>query len=194
MALVVGLGNPGPEYAETRHNVGFQVVERLARAWKARRAERRAEYRSWRGAFGGREVTLLEPLTYMNVSGEALIAWREVHRLEPDELLVVVDDVYLPVGEVRVRASGSTGGHRGLESIERALGTREYARLRVGVGSAGEEPLGGHVLAEPAAAEREALEQAVGRAAEAVQCWLRAGVRETMNRFNRRVRKEVSES
>ena len=194
MPLVVGLGNPGSDYADTRHNVGWRVVERLVRRWGARAVDRRGEYRSWRGSFAGREVTLLEPLTYMNVSGEALIAWRGRHGLEASELLVIADDVYLPVGYLRLRPSGSSGGHRGLASIEAALGTRGYARLRVGVGAASGAELKQHVLGEPAGGEREALEQTVEQAADAVECWIERGLEDAMQRFNRRVRKEVSES
>jgi peptidyl-tRNA hydrolase, PTH1 family len=193
VGLVVGLGNPGSDYADTRHNVGWWVVDRLARRWRATPDERRAEYRSWTAAPRDKRVTLLEPLTFMNLSGDAVNAWREGHELNVEELLVVTDDVYLPVGALRVRPEGSSGGHRGLESIEAALGGRGYPRLRIGVGA----PVTGlrqHVLDTPSGDERLELERAADRAADAVECWWLEGILETMNRFNRKVSKEVSES
>lgn len=194
MALVVGLGNPGSAYADTRHNVGWWVVDRLVRRWQARPDERHAEYRSWTAVARGRDVTLLEPLTFMNLSGEAVRTWGASHAFEPSELLVVTDDVYLPVGALRVRPEGSSGGHRGLESIEHLLGTRGFARLRIGVGEAPGVRLREHVLDTPAGEERATLERAADHAADAVECWWLEGILEAMNRFNRRVRKEVSES
>jgi PTH1 family peptidyl-tRNA hydrolase len=193
-AVVLGLGNPGPRYSETRHNVGFCVVEALAGRWNARPEPANGAYRAWRSMRDGRRVALLEPLTFMNVSGEALSAWRDRHGLAPEALVVVVDDVHLPVGIVRVRARGSSGGHRGLDSVEAALGTREYARVRVGVGAAGTAAeLREHVLDTFAPAEMEAARAAIGTAADAVECWIDDGIVAAMNRFNRRVRKEVPE-
>jgi PTH1 family peptidyl-tRNA hydrolase len=140
-------------------------------------------------------VTLLEPLTYMNVSGEAVRAWRERSGAEhPDGMLVIADDVYLPVGVLRLRPAGASGGHRGLESIEQELGTREYARLRIGVGAADGLKLRDHVLAEPEGDERRSLEAAAEQAADAVECWIAQGIHTAMNRFNRKATKEVSES
>ena len=193
MRLVVGLGNPGPDYADTRHNVGWWVVERLARRWRAEVRERRPAYRSWSSEVRGIEVALLEPLSSMNVSGDALREWRERHAVEPGDLMVIADDVYLPVGTVRLRALGSSGGHRGLESIEAALGTRGYARLRVGVGAVDAAELKQHVLASPGLEERDTLDQAAERAADAVECWIAEGLPAALNRFNLKVRKEVSE-
>ena len=193
MALVVGLGNPGAAYADTRHNVGWWIVERLVGRWGAVAGERRDEYRSWNGMYRDVPVTLLEPLTWMNLSGEAVAAWRDAHGLECAELLVIADDVYLPLGHLRLRASGSSGGHRGLESIERSLGSRDYSRLRVGVGPAETAGLREHVLDSPAGDELKTLERAAGEAADAVESWLAEGVIVAMNRFNRKVPKEVSE-
>jgi PTH1 family peptidyl-tRNA hydrolase len=139
-------------------------------------------------------VWLLAPQTYMNLSGEALAAWRETRSLDPSELLVVSDDVYLPAGMIRLRARGSSGGHRGLESVEEALGTRDYARLRIGVGHAAAEALREHVLDEFTDDDERAVEEAVARAAEAVEAWLDGGILAAMNRFNRRIGKEVSET
>jgi len=144
------------------------------------------------------------PVTFMNRSGLALSAWRERHGLDPAELLVVVDDVYLPVGALRIRARGSSGGHQGLESIEAALPGRDFARLRVGVGEAGgERPPGEgqdpspmlreHVLEEFEDDEQDAIAAAIERAADAAEIWLNEGALAAMNRFNRRVRKEALE-
>ena len=191
---MLGLGNPGRRYALTRHNVGWRVVESLAERWRAAPGEATEAYRSWRAEARGREVDLLVPLTFMNRSGAALEAWRERHGLEKDGLLVLVDDVYLPVGALRLRGLGSSGGHQGLESIEGTLGTREYARLRIGVGASESARLGEHVLEEPARDEEETLAEALARAADAVECWIGEGLLVAMNRFNRKARKEVEET
>ena len=200
MRLVVGLGNPGERYASTRHNVGWRVLDELAARHAAREAAPGAGYRWRRALVAGRELGLLQPLTFMNASGEALRAWRERNDREED-LLVVSDDVYLPLGTLRVRAEGSSGGHRGLDSIEAAVGGVDYARLRIGVGAprapiredgSGTGPaessaaLREHVLEEFAPEELPALEEAVRRAADAVESWVAEGALGAMNRFNRR--------
>ena len=193
MPLVLGLGNPGARYARTRHNAGWRVVEILAERWRAAPAEGAATYRAWRAERPGGAVDLLQPLTYMNLSGEALAAWRDRHELDPEALLVVSDDVYLPIGTIRIRAGGSSGGHRGLESLEATLGHREFARLRIGVGAIDSARLREHVLDEPDEEESEAYEASLVTAAEAAECWVDSGLLVAMNRYNRRVRKEVSE-
>ena len=187
MHLVVGLGNPGERYAPTRHNVAWRVLDTLAARHGAREAGRDTTFRARETTIAERPAVLLQPLTYMNLSGEALGTWRERHGRE-EQLLVLSDDVYLPLGHVRVRASGSSGGHRGLESIEAAVGGRDYARLRIGVGAAvSAAELREHVLEEFAPEELPALEEAVRLAADAVECWAAEGVLSAMNRFNRRV-------
>ena len=194
MAAVFGLGNPGEGYALTRHNVGFRVLDELRSRWRARPGERSAEYREWVAEYCGKAVALVQPLTFMNESGAALKAWRERRAADDAELLVVADDVYLPVGFVRLRRRGSSGGHRGLASIEAALGTANFARLRVGIGAVESQGLRGYVLDEPAAAEAEAMQDGIRVAADAVECWLDEGILAAMNQFNRRVRREASES
>ena len=187
MHLVVGLGNPGDRYASTRHNIAWRVLDTLAARHGAREAGRDTTWRAREASIAERPVVLLQPLTYMNLSGEALGSWRERHGRE-QELLVVSDDVYLPLGFVRVRATGSSGGHRGLESIEAAVGGRDYARLRVGVGAAeNAAALREHVLEEFAPEELPALAEAVRLAADVVECWVAEGAPGAMNRFNRRV-------
>jgi PTH1 family peptidyl-tRNA hydrolase len=194
VSLVLGLGNPGPRYARTRHNVGWRVLERLVGRWGATPAGEHDSWRAWRAERTGGIVDLLQPLTYMNASGAALEAWRECHALDPDGMLVVVDDVYLPVGRLRLRASGSSGGHRGLESLEQVVGSG-FARLRIGVGAAG-DPAGlrEHVLDEFDVEEETVVDEALERAADAVECWVAEGSLAAMNRFNRRNRREEPES
>lgn len=196
MAVVVGLGNPGRRYRRTRHNVGFRVVEMLAGRWHAEpeEAARGARYRAWRAAPGGREVALLEPHTFMNLSGEALLEWAGGSPPDRAQVLIVCDDIYLPVGRLRLRRSGSAGGHRGLESIEAALGTRDYPRLRVGVGAAAPgAAYREHVLTPPAPDEEDDVEVSLQRAADAVECWLLEGIQQAMNRFNAKTTEEVKE-
>jgi PTH1 family peptidyl-tRNA hydrolase len=194
VAVVFGLGNPGARYDGTRHNIGFQVVDRLVERWNAQPAGTAPEYRSWRAERGSRIVHLVAPRTFMNRSGAALDVWRAAHGLETDRLLVVADDIYLPVGIIRLRTGGSSGGHLGLESIEAALPGREFARLRVGVGNAGSgEPLEDHVLERFDEQQQESARQAVEQAADAVEIWALEGPIAAMNRFNRRVPKEVQE-
>jgi PTH1 family peptidyl-tRNA hydrolase len=192
--LVLGLGNPGARYARTRHNVGWWVLDLLAGRWRAVPGESTDGYRSRVAVVGGREVHLVAPLTFMNLSGGALRTWMGRHPDEGPERLVVADDVYLPLGTLRLRARGSTGGHRGLASIEDALGGDAYERLRIGVGAAAEGAvLREHVLEEFDEDEQAVAEDAVRLAADAVECWLDAGILTAMNRFNRRVRQEESE-
>jgi peptidyl-tRNA hydrolase, PTH1 family len=194
--LVIGLGNPGDRYAATRHNVGWRVLDELARRWRAVEvASVAGVYEARRGRVGDGAVALLRPQTYMNLSGEALERWiREAAEQPPEDLLVVSDDVYLPLGTLRLRARGSSGGHRGLESIEAALGHRDFARLRVGVGAGVDaEGMREHVLEAFGPDEEPQVDEAVKRAADAVECWAIDGIDRAMNRFNRRIRKEVSE-
>jgi PTH1 family peptidyl-tRNA hydrolase len=191
--LVLGLGNPGPRYVHTRHNVGETVVERLVARFGAVPLETVPEYRAWRAVEGERELDLMVPLTFMNASGVALEAWRSRWPFAAEELLVVVDDVYLPLGRLRLRGAGSSGGHRGLESIESAMGGREWARLRIGVGSAeSAAELRDHVLETFEPEELKTIDEALDRAADAVVLWAQQGLTQAMNRYNR-AEKEVSE-
>jgi len=192
--LVVGLGNPGERYTRTRHNVAWWVLDELAARRAAHEVPGHPSFRARRVTLAGHDVELLQPLTFMNRSGEAVAAWRERHGFETG-LLVVTDDVYLPLGHLRIRAGGSTGGHRGLESIEASVGSPDYDRLRIGVGAAeGSAALREHVLEEFSPAETPVIEEAVRRAADAVECWVAEGALGAMNRFNRRVRQEETET
>ena len=189
--LVVGLGNPGKEYDGTRHNIGFMVLERLAEKLDCSfRSKWRFSAQVAEAAAGDAgKVVLAKPKTFMNRSGSAVNALLNWLKIEPVQLLVVVDDADLPLGQIRLRTSGGSGGHNGLRSIIEALGgNEEFARLRVGIGRSA--PAGaditGHVLGRFAPAEREAAEQAIVAAMEAVECCLRDGLTEAMNRFNRK--------
>ncbi len=184
--MIAGLGNPGPRYAGTRHNVGFAVVHRLVDRLRARPLAAAAEYAAWEAARpDGSALRLVTPLGYMNRSGEALDAFRARHGLDPAGCLVVVDDVYLPVGRIRLRARGSDGGHNGLASVSDAFGGDDWPRLRIGVGR-GESavPLADHVLAEFDEDERPALDEALERSADAALAWAAEGIAAAMNRFN----------
>jgi PTH1 family peptidyl-tRNA hydrolase len=184
--LIVGLGNPGGEYAKTRHNAGFLLVERLAERWKADWAfEKKFNARVARAQQDERQKLLCEPQTYMNSSGEAVAATLNFYRVPLARLLVAVDDADLPLGELRLRAGGSSGGHHGLESIEQHLGTRDYARLRIGIGrQAGERQISGHVLGRFDSTEAAMMDKVLMVAADQAECWLDAGIQKAMNQFN----------
>jgi PTH1 family peptidyl-tRNA hydrolase len=184
--LIVGLGNPGAEYARTRHNVGFQVVEGLADRWRACWAyEKKFDARLARAGRGARRVVLCEPQTFMNASGQAVGAVTDFYRIEPARLLVVVDDADLPLGEIRLRPAGSSGGHHGLESVEQRLGTREYPRLRVGIGrQSGAREITGYVLGRFSSTETALVDRVLAVASDQAEAWLEAGIQKAMSQFN----------
>jgi PTH1 family peptidyl-tRNA hydrolase len=186
LRLIVGLGNPGAEYARTRHNAGFMVVEMLAERWRARwTTERKFQSRVARAECGQQRVLLAQPQTFMNASGEAVAALAGFYRVEPGAVLVIVDDADLPLGEIRLRPGGGTGGHHGLESLTQHLGTNEFARLRIGIGrQAGAREITGHVLGRFSQAESETMDMVLKVAADQAECWLSAGVQKAMNDFN----------
>jgi PTH1 family peptidyl-tRNA hydrolase len=185
--LIAGLGNPGPDYAATRHNIGFAVVERLADQWSAVwNTNKRFNARLAKAERDGRKVTLCQPQTFMNASGEAVAAVSRFYQLPPDKVLVVLDDADLPLGQLRLRADGSCGGHHGLESVEKQMGTRAYPRLRIGIGRRRDDDreIADYVLGRFAAAERPVVQEVVDRACRQVECWLTEGIQAAMNRFN----------
>jgi PTH1 family peptidyl-tRNA hydrolase len=188
MKLIVGLGNPGPRYRGTYHNVGFDVLDEVARrrgvGFDAAPADAlMARVRD--DAQPGMLAILVKPLTFMNLSGEAVGALQRYFRIAVEDVLVVVDDVALPMGRLRIRAKGSAGGHNGLKSIIAGLGTDGFARLRVGVGRGdGRRDLADHVLSRVAGGEREALSEATQVAADAAELFMTAPIGELMNRFN----------
>ncbi len=187
MKLVVGLGNPGRRYAGTRHNVGFDVLDLLA-------GRHRLE---WESAPRGidaliardraQDVTFAKPLTFMNLSGHAVLGLLQFYKIELPDFFVVVDDVNLELGRLRTRAVGSAGGHNGLKSVIAALGTEDFARLRIGVGRGdARRDLADHVLAKFEPEERPDVAETVGRAADAVELFVAEGVTPVMNRYNRK--------
>jgi len=184
--LIVGLGNPGAEYAKTRHNAGFMLVELLARRFRADwNNERKFQSRIAKTDRDGNRMVLCEPQTFMNLSGEAVGAVVSFYQFALMRLIVAVDDADLPLGEIRLRPGGSSGGHHGLESIEAHLGTREYARLRIGIGRKdATRQITGHVLGQLNAAEMTVMEKVLVRAAEQVECWLAHGLAKAMSQFN----------
>jgi PTH1 family peptidyl-tRNA hydrolase len=187
LALVVGLGNPGNEYAKQRHNVGFQVVDALAQAHGLSFARRKAaQAQVAEGRIGSRMVLLAKPRTFMNLSGKAVGRLHRAYEIPPERILVVYDDLDLPLGRLRLRAEGGSGGHKGMRSIIDALGTQSFPRLRVGI----DRPPGGmdpaEYVLEPFAREKQALlAQTVDLAMAAVECWLAEGIITAMDRFNR---------
>jgi len=180
--LIVGLGNPGAEYARTRHNAGFLLVEKLAAQWKCDWAnEKKFRARLAKASRNGKRVLLCEPQTFMNESGETVGALAKFYQLPPGRLLVVVDDADLPLGTVRLRPNGSSGGHHGLESIEQHLASREFARLKIGIGRKDNmREITSHVLGRFNAEENALLEKVLDRAAGQVETWLEAGSEKAM--------------
>jgi PTH1 family peptidyl-tRNA hydrolase len=192
LKLIAGLGNPGERYRGTRHNVGFDVVDVLAArhrgAFEAMKTD--AVGARWRRPAepgeGSQDVWLVKPLTFMNVSGVAVGEIMRYYGIAVDDVLIVCDDVNLPLGRLRARASGTEGGHNGLRSVAEQLGTIDYARLRVGVGRGDERrELASHVLARFEPEERPGVEQMIARAADAVEMWVLDGLARMMNTFNR---------
>ena len=186
MHLIVGLGNPGADYAKTRHNAGFLLVERLATRWHAVWAsERKFFARIAKTGRDGSKILLGEPQTFMNLSGEAVGALVKFYQLPLEKILVVVDDADLPLGEIRLRPGGGSGGHHGLESVTQHLGSKEFARLRIGIGRKNEaREISGHVLGKFSADENALLEKVLERASSEMECWLSAGLQKAMNQFN----------
>jgi PTH1 family peptidyl-tRNA hydrolase len=185
MRLVVGLGNPGRRYRHTRHNIGWEVVDRLAAAHRIAIATDEGWAETGRGTVRGQRVLLARPETYMNASGAAVAYLRRRHRVTPEHLLVVLDDLDLPAGTLRLREQGSHGGHNGLRSIIEELGTSAFPRLRVGIGRppAGVDPAD-YVLERPTAEERRRLDEAVAEAAEGVERWIAEGLQAAMRYCN----------
>ena len=184
--LIVGLGNPGAEYARTRHNAGFLLVEKLTERCRANWSlEKKFNARIARVKFSGCRTVLCEPQTFMNLSGEAVAAVMKFYQIAAAQLLVVVDDADLPLGGIRLRERGSSGGHHGLESIEQHLGTRDFARLRIGIGRAdGAREITNFVLGKFGPDEMKLAEKVLTVAGDQAECWRTAGTQKAMSQFN----------
>jgi PTH1 family peptidyl-tRNA hydrolase len=184
LRLVVGLGNPGPEYAETRHNLGFKVIEALDDALGIAVEKQKFGARIGEGQYQGRKVILMKPWQYMNRSGQAVATAVGFYKLDLGDLMVITDDMALETGRIRLRAQGSAGGHNGLGDIIDKLGRSEFARCRVGVGQCASALAVDYVLSRPMAEEKALLNEAIARARDAVFCWLECGIEKAMNDFN----------
>jgi len=193
MKLVVGLGNPGRDYERTRHNAGFMLLDLLAKQWQC------SAWRNGQEAFvtdakvADTKVVLLKPITFMNLSGRAVASALSYYKIALPDMLVVSDDIALPCGSIRLRSSGSAGGHNGLSDIERALSSfavvlgktgRDYARLRIGVDAPGRVPQKSYVLEPFSPSQTPLLQESLQRAAEAVDCWCRSDIATAMNKYN----------
>jgi peptidyl-tRNA hydrolase, PTH1 family len=185
MKMIVGLGNPGAEYERTRHNIGWMVLEAFARKFRIAVGRHEKSAMTGTGRVAGNAVMLAKPLTYMNLSGDAVRLLVNAYLDSAAELIVVYDDIDLPLGRLRIRASGSAGTHNGMRSIIAALGTETFPRLRIGIGSPGDAPLRDHVLDAFAADEQPVVERAIARAADALVLFCRDDLRRAMNQFNR---------
>ena len=184
--LIVGLGNPGPRYANNRHNVGFQCLDRLAQAYGLAFQRRENKALLARGKIAGVEVILAKPQTYVNLSGQAVerLAWS--YQVPLEDILVIYDDMDLPLGRIRLRPGGGAGGHKGVRSIIEHLDSRDFPRLRVGIGRPpGRMDPVDYVLGDFTPEERPVIEEAYERAIAAVECWLREGIVAAMNKYNR---------
>ena len=184
MKLIVGLGNPGSEYAKTRHNVGFMAVERLAQRHALSGAKTKFHAGVIEGPIGAEKCVLMQPVTYMNRSGKAVAAAMQFYKLALSDLLIIVDDVALPCGTIRLRKSGSAGGHNGLLDIERALGSNEYPRLRIGIDAPGRAKQVDYVLGKFTTDQLNEIDGALDKTCNAIESWIGDGIDKTMNVYN----------
>jgi PTH1 family peptidyl-tRNA hydrolase len=184
--LIVGLGNPGSEYEKTRHNAGFMLVERLVQELKINWTnERKFLARIAQANSFGKKLVLCEPQTFMNLSGEAVGSLVKYYQLPLSNILVVVDDADLSLGEIRLRPNGGSGGHHGLDSVTHHLGSHDYARLRIGIGRKNDvREIAGYVLSKFDAGDRVVFEQVMDRAVDQIKCWLSDGLQKAMSQFN----------
>ncbi len=185
MRLVVGLGNPGPRYRDTRHNVGFQCVDAMAKKWDIPVQERRAKAVLGIGRLAGQDIVLAKPRTFMNNSGEAVDYLLTRFAAKAEELVIVYDEMELPLGRLRIRAAGSDGGHRGMRSIITTIKTQAFPRVRLGIGPTSEvENFVPYVLGQFSKDEAAVVSQVIGNAVAAVECMIEESIDAAMNRFN----------
>jgi peptidyl-tRNA hydrolase, PTH1 family len=184
--LIVGLGNPGAKYDRTRHNVGFDLIDRLAQRWQIPLTDQKKFLGiAGEGLVGRHKIRLLKPQTFMNLSGQSVRALLDWYKLNPTEVLVLYDDLDLPLGKMRMRLSGSAGGHNGMKSLIGHLGTSEFPRLRIGIGKSNDETIS-HVLGKFMAAEATVVSEVLDLAADAVEWSLGEGVEKAMSKYNGR--------
>ena len=182
--LIVGLGNPGARYANSRHNIGFMIADRCARAHEFDFARKRFNAQIAEGSIGRQRILLAKPQTFMNLSGDAVGKLFAFYKIAPHDLLVIYDDLDLPLGKMRLRSRGSAGGHHGMESIIARVGTSDFPRLRVGIGRPNPDADIDHVLGSFDADERAVMDETFARAVGAIDAWLADGIAAAMNRFN----------
>lgn len=185
MKAIIGLGNPGRDYAGTRHNLGFDVITALTDKHDLKLNEKRFKGLCALGIMEGQRVILIQPQTFMNLSGECVRAVADFYKLEPEDIMIICDDINLDVGRIRIRKKGSAGGHNGLKNIILHLGTEEFPRIRVGAGDKKEgQDLVSHVLGRFSKEEDDILRDVIRSAASAVEAWLRDGIDTAMNEYN----------
>jgi len=191
MKIIVGLGNPGKTYAHSRHNVGFQCLNHFARLHSIHFFHRQCQARVSIGKLGGEKLLLARPGTFMNLSGRSVACLVRKHKTPLTDLLVIYDDLDLPPGKIRLRQSGSSGGHKGISSIISALGSEDFPRIRVGIGrpqgekqSMSEDAIVNYVLSDFSSQEEPIIKPVIARVAEAIDCFLTQGIEAAMNKFN----------
>lgn len=182
--LIAGLGNPGKEYAGTRHNVGFDVLDKLAEELQIEVKQKKFNSLFGSADFADYKLILLKPQTYMNLSGAAIATACGFYKIDINDVIVVADDMALDPGRIRLRAKGSAGGHNGLKDIINKLGSDEFARLRIGIGKSPSPVYTGYVLGKPGQEEQSQLESSFSEAVKALRCWLRYGIDRAMNDYN----------
>ncbi|EST51748.1 peptidyl-tRNA hydrolase [Brevibacillus panacihumi W25] len=185
MKVVIGLGNPGKKYEDTRHNAGFMAIDKISENWGIPVSSNKFRALIGEGRAQGEKVLLVKPQTYMNLSGESIAEILRFYKLTPDDLVVIFDDLDLPTGQLRLREKGSAGGHNGIKSMIQHLGTQEFKRIKVGIGRP--EPgrsVSDYVLQSFPSGERKEIDEAVSRAADAADMWVREPFLKVMNHFN----------
>ena len=186
MKLLVGLGNPGSEYSRNRHNMGFLCLNHFAKSHKLAFSQRQSKARVAKGEVGGEPVILVKPTTYMNASGVAVTSLVRQWKIPQSDILIIHDDMDLPLGKIRLKPKGSAAGHHGIESIIASLGSQDFPRLRVGIGRPGDT--GGtidYVLGDFLPSERDLVEEVIARVSKAIDCFIAEGLEKAMSKFNR---------
>ncbi len=192
MKLIIGLGNPGRGYAKNRHNAGFMCVNHIARAYNIILDRKQSKARVGTGKIAGEEVILAKPGTFMNLSGESVALLIKRYGISPDDLIVIHDDLDLPLGKIRIRKGSTSGGHKGVNSIITSLGTRDFVRIRIGIGRpledkipvSEERKIRDYVLTDFTPEEKKIMTEVIARASEAVLCLISEGLTTAMNKFN----------